>query len=100
MAFTVSKTNGVSLVTIQDFSVNNTSTSITLIGRGVPNYPGIIATDFVRLLENFSAQGSPTSPLIGQLWMDLSTNLLRFYSPSLTWDALATQNWVEGFING
>jgi hypothetical protein len=100
MVYSISKTNGTPLTTLQDYTVNTTSTSISLMGRGVPNYGTIVASEMVHMLENFAAMASPANPLVGQLWMDLSTNLLRFYSPSNTWDALATQNWVESWIEG
>jgi hypothetical protein len=66
-----SKTN---LVTVPDMppGVNTVDTSLTLVGRGYPNYGLKIAENFVHLLENFASALPPENPIEGQLWYDTS----------------------------
>jgi len=48
------------------------STSLGLVGPNSPGYGPIIATNFLKLLENFSNATPPTNPTEGQLWYDTS----------------------------
>ena len=52
--------------------VNNTSTSLTLIGPGYPNYGLPTAQNFLKLLENFASIHPPSNAIEGQLWYDTS----------------------------
>ena len=49
-------------------SSDSTSTSITLTGRGLPNYGEIQQENFLRLLENFASDTEPLHPTVGQIW--------------------------------
>jgi hypothetical protein len=70
MSYTIIKTNGTTLGTILDGTINTSFTSLTLIGRNYANYGEIIANDLVALVENFAFSSSPPNPLAGQLWFD------------------------------
>ena len=52
--------------------INTVDTSLSLVGRGYPNYGEKIAQNFLYLLENFANQISPENPVEGQLWYDTS----------------------------
>jgi hypothetical protein len=52
--------------------VNTVDTSLSLVGRGYPNYGEAFATNFIRLLENFASPIPPENPMEGQLWYDTS----------------------------
>ena len=52
--------------------INAVDTSLSLVGRGYPNYGEKIAQNFLYLLENFANQISPENPVEGQLWYDTS----------------------------
>jgi len=52
--------------------INTVDTSLSLVGRGYPNYGEKIAQNFLVLLENFANQISPENPVEGQLWYDTS----------------------------
>ena len=39
--------------------INNTSTSLELVGAGYPNYGRPIAQNFLKLLENFAGTSKP-----------------------------------------
>lgn len=75
MAYTINLTNGQILTTIADGTVNQTSTSLVLIGKNYSNYGTYLNDNFVHLLENASNSTPPTTPLTGQLWWDTSGNL-------------------------
>lgn len=61
-------------VTVPDMppGVNTIDTSLTLVGRGYPNYGEKIAENFLHLLENFASPLPPENPIEGQLWYDTS----------------------------
>ena len=80
MAYTITKTDGTSLGTITDGTINNSFTSLTLIGRNYSNYGQFIANDLVALVENFAYSSSPVNPLAGQLWWDTGTSRLNVYT--------------------
>jgi len=80
MSYTIIKTDGTTLGTIADGTVNTSFTSLTLIGRNYANYGQIIADDLVKLVENFSYTSPPTNPLAGQLWWDSYYKRLKVYT--------------------
>ena len=75
MAYTINLTNGTTLTTIADGTVNQNSTSLTLIGKNYSGYGTFLNDNFVHLLENASNDTAPTTPLTGQLWWDTAGNL-------------------------
>ena len=90
MSYTVNKSDiSKTPISVPDTSpyANVTDTSLTLVGKGNPNYGAKIAENFVHLLENFADTTAPSNPIEGQLWYDTSvpTNkLLKVYNNS-TW---------------
>ena len=75
MAYTINLTNGTILTTIADGTVNDSSTSLTLIGKNYSGYGTYLNDNLVHLLENASSDTAPTTPLTGQLWWDTAGNL-------------------------
>ena len=75
MAYTINLTNGTVLTTIADGTVNDSSTSLTLIGKNYSGYGTFLNDNLVHLLENSSDDTAPTTPLTGQLWWDTAGNL-------------------------
>lgn len=69
MAYIITKTDGTELITVEDGSIDNT-TSLTLIGRNYFSYGEVQNENFVKLLENFANTSPPATPLAGQLWFD------------------------------
>jgi hypothetical protein len=80
MSYTITKTNGTTLGTILDGTINTSFTSLTLIGRNYANYGEIIANDLVALLENFAYSSEPANPLAGQLYWNTTDKRLRVYT--------------------
>jgi hypothetical protein len=79
MSYTINKSDGESIV-VSDGTVDNTSTSLVLIGKNYAGYGVFLNDNFVRLLENFSNNTGPANPLKGQLWWDTTNNILKVYS--------------------
>jgi hypothetical protein len=81
MAYTITKTDGTTLTTISDGTINNVeSSSLVLIGKNYAGYGAFLNDNFVRLLENFAYSSSPANPIRGQLWWDTTNNILKVYS--------------------
>jgi hypothetical protein len=80
MAYIIRKTNGTTLGTILDGTVDTAQTSLTLVGRNYSNYGQIMTDNLVSLLENFAYDIEPSNPLSGQLWWDTTAKLLKVYT--------------------
>lgn len=80
MSYTITKTNGVTIGTIADGTIDTASTSLTLVGRNYSNYGQFMVDNFVRLLENFAYNISPSNPVTGQIWWDTGNNQLKVYN--------------------
>lgn len=88
MAYTIRLTNGSTLTTIADGTVNTTSSDLTLVGKNYAGYGAFLNENYVHLLENFSSGSAPTTPLTGQIWWDTAGNL-KVYSGT-TWKTLSS----------
>lgn len=80
MSYTIKFTNGKTLAVVADQSIDDVSTSLTLVGKNVNNYGQFVNTNFVSLLENFANLLEPSSPVVGQTWFDASEGRLKVYS--------------------
>jgi len=81
MAYTLNKTNGDALLTLNDGVLNTTYTT-KFIGKSTTNYGEALNENFIRLLENSANASAPTNPLAGELWWDSSNNILKVYNGS------------------
>ena len=91
MAYVINKSQSGN-ITIPDGQAEATSTSLTLLGKNFAGYGGIVATNFVHMLENFSNTTAPAHPINGQLWYDNNTSqkTLKVYdAPNGVWKKLA-----------
>jgi len=91
MTYNINKTDGTALITptmpngqLLD-GTSDTATGLTLIGRNYTGYGQVQNENFISLLQNFAKDTPPTQnqatvPLIGTLWYDTSTSLLKIYN--------------------
>lgn len=79
MVYNVTKYNGEPLATVQDSTLDITSTSITLIGKNAVNYGLALNENFVALLQNFANTSPPPMPQQGQIWFDSVANAIKIY---------------------
>jgi hypothetical protein len=80
MPYIINKTDGTIITTVGDGTINNSITSLTLIGKNYDKYGEPINENFVRLLENFANTSAPGNPLAGQLWWDSFNTQLKVYT--------------------
>lgn len=79
MVYNVTKYNGQPLATVQDSTLDTTSTSITLIGRNAVNYGLALNENFVALLQSFANTSPPPQPQQGQIWFDTVADAIKVY---------------------
>lgn len=81
MAYTIYNTDGTTLLLLADNTVDQSATSLSLVGKNVNGYGQYFNNNFVKLLGNSasSAGSPPRSPLTGQLWFDTSARRLKVY---------------------
>lgn len=90
MPYYLTKTNGDSLVTVEDGTIDITTTDLALVGKNYPTYGLNLNENFIRLLENFSSVDQPASPLLGQLWYDVDNKSVNFYR-----EGVSTNDWQK-----
>jgi len=67
-------------------NTTDTSTSLTLTGKGWSGYGAIQQENFIRLMENFASESPPQNestggnPTAGQLWYNTAQNTLSLYT--------------------
>ena len=90
MAYEVLRSDGAVIATVADGTVDDTNTSLALIGKNFAGYGILQNENFVRLLENFSNTIEPNQPMVGQLWYDKSNKLLKYRHVDNTWKVVAS----------
>jgi hypothetical protein len=71
MAYTITKSDGTTLPTIPDGTIDTSSTNLSLPGPNFVGYGQYLNQNLVHLLENFSSNSTPAGTNIqGQLWFD------------------------------
>ena len=78
--YTISKTDGSTLVAVEQETNNTSATSLTLFGKLVSSYGDALNENFVHLLENFAHDTAPSNPLEGQIWWDTDDEVLKVYN--------------------
>jgi hypothetical protein len=81
MPYTLTKTNGLLLTTVNDASLN-VATDLFFVGKNYAGYGNAVNENFVKLLENFSNVTPPSKPIQGELWFNSSNKSLNVYDGS------------------
>ena len=83
MAFTINKTDGTILGTIQDGTLDQT-TNLSLFGKNYAGYGELLNENFVKVLENFAntTANAPDKPITGQLFYDTTVKQIQVYDGS------------------
>jgi|APSaa5957512535_1039671.scaffolds.fasta_scaffold00675_7 hypothetical protein len=82
MAYSINLTDATLFATVAD-GTQNTSSSMTIIGKNFSGYGEQLGENFIRLLESNANTSAPSAPLIGQLWYDKTTNLIKAYNGTI-----------------
>ena len=80
MSYTIKLSNGKTLAVIANQTVDEVSSSLTLIGKNINDYGEYFNNNLISLAENFSAPRPPRAPLTGQTWFDSAENRLKIYA--------------------
>jgi hypothetical protein len=78
MAYSINKTNGTIVATVEDGTLD-TTTSLSLIGRNYQGYGEVFNENLVKLLENSASASTPSAPIIGELWYDTSDTNIKVF---------------------
>jgi hypothetical protein len=95
MAYIINDSRGQVVAIIPDGTIDDTSTSLQLVGRGVTEYGVPENENYVFIMENFAKDSAPVSPLQGQLWFNTANNTMMLRSNISTWQSLASTQYVE-----
>lgn len=81
MAYTILRSDGSILVELADGRVDDTTTSLTLVGRNKGSYGEALNNNLIKLLSNFAntSINPPKNPIIGQIWYDRTAKRLKVY---------------------
>jgi hypothetical protein len=90
MPYTLYKTNGIKLTTVEDGTLNIT-TDLQFVGKNYSGYGQAVNQNLVNLLENFASTSSPSNPLAGQIWYDSSNKKIKYYTGT-KWNQVSTTN--------
>lgn len=84
MAYTISNTDGTTLLVLADGTIDQAATSLTLIGKNYSGFGAAVNNNFIKLLANSASSSSnpPRSPLTGQLWYDTTNKRVLVYDES------------------
>jgi microcystin-dependent protein len=99
MSYLLDKTNNSSSkIVVEDGTIDNTSTALTMIGKAYAGWGEVVNENFLALLENFASTSSPRNAITGQLWYDTSTARLKYFD-GVTYNTLANfPAPTEGFL--
>ena len=61
-------------------TVDNTHTTLNLLGQGVTPYGQYTADDLVWMLENFAGPNNPSNPITGQEWYNTTDQNMKVYN--------------------
>jgi hypothetical protein len=89
MSYIIKNADGTILLNLVDGTVDKKTTSLTLIGKNTDAYGTAINTNLVNILQNFASTGQPRSPLVGQLWYDISAGRLKVFNLDGTFGELS-----------
>jgi len=81
MSYTILNTDGSILTILADGTIDQNTTSLTLIGRNRLSFGQEFNNNLIKLLGNSADSTSPNAPLIGQLWYDTVNEKIKVYDP-------------------
>ena len=82
MVYNLTNYDGTPLTSVQDSTLDTTTTSITLIGRNAVNFGLALNENFIALMQHFSNSSPPPSPITGQIWFDTVSSSLKVWEGS------------------
>jgi len=83
MPYIIGSSDGTITYTLQDGTVDESTFSLGMVGKGVTNYAEVFAENTLHLLENFASATSPENPIIGQMWYDKVSAIVRVWDGNI-----------------
>ena len=77
MSYIIRRSDGTLLTTIQDGLVDQTASSLNLIGKNVSGFGQYQNDNYLWLMEHFAYSQEPRKPVMGQIWFDSNASVLR-----------------------
>lgn len=71
--------------TLTGSTVDTSTTSLALTGKGYVNWGERLQENLLHLLENFASGNIPSHPTTGQMWYDSTNNQLKLKTPAADW---------------
>jgi hypothetical protein len=87
MAYTLYNSDGTILTILADSTVDQSTTSLALVGKNTNSYGQYINENFIKLLSNGASTSSnkPISPITGQFWYNSVSGQLQIFDNDLGW---------------
>jgi hypothetical protein len=84
MAYTIKNTDGTTLLLLADGTIDEITTSLTLIGKNYNGFGAHLNNNLIKILGNSAntINNPPVSPIKGQLWYDTTRKRLQIYDGS------------------
>lgn len=81
MAYTILNTDGSLLTLLADNTIDDVTTSLSLVGRNYSGFGEQFNNNFVKLMANFASDtiNPPQNPLKGQIWYDTTVRKIKVY---------------------
>lgn len=98
MPYNITLTNGTDLITggLLDNTIDNSNSSLVLVGKNYKSYGIFLNQNFVRLMENFALASAPPAPIPGQLWFNSTSKLLNINIATTKGTASAIWKTIAG----
>jgi hypothetical protein len=87
MAYTLYNSDGTILTILADNTVDQSTTSLALVGKNTNSYGQYINENFIKLLSSgaSSPANRPLSPITGQFWYNSVSGQLQIFDNELGW---------------
>jgi hypothetical protein len=79
MAYTILNPDGTTLALLADGTIDQITTTLTLIGKDYNSYGQYFNNNFITLLANSAGDTDPRSPIRGQLWYNVDLQKLQIF---------------------
>ena len=77
-------------ITLLPRVVDQTSSPLTLYGKGAPNYGQGLQENLLQMLENWCSPTPPGIATTGQLWFNTTSQMLMVYGSDNSWHTIKT----------
>ncbi len=95
MPYSIKNTQGNTIVTVADKTIDSTTTSLSLVGYNATGSGLLQMENLVHLMENFSGPTAPPNPIVGQNWFDTIAKTLKVFVDG-DWENVSASSSTSG----